>query len=177
MQARAYELMIIVDTDEDDHMVDDIVKRVSTWFTDGGGVIASVDKWGKKKFAYEINHKTDGHYVVLEMVGEGRDLDPMERMLRVADEVVRHKVIRLPEHEALRRGLVTEDGEPAPPKPASSSKGSSTEETVSAASNTEDDKGSEPAAAPEPAASDAAPAADDASAETPSADDSAPAEG
>ena len=106
VSARAYEMMIIVDGDEEDAMVDDVVNRVETWLTEGGSRLVSTDKWGKRKFAYEINHKTEGHYVVLEMVTEPRDMAPLERTLRLADEVVRHKLIRLPDDEAARRGLL-----------------------------------------------------------------------
>jgi small subunit ribosomal protein S6 len=106
VNTRAYEIMIIVDGDEEDAMVDDVVSRVETWLTDGGSKLATTDKWGKRKFAYEINHKTEGHYVVLEMLTEPRDMAPLERTLRLADEVVRHKLIRLPDHEAARRGLL-----------------------------------------------------------------------
>jgi small subunit ribosomal protein S6 len=106
VSTRAYEIMIIVDGDEEDAMVDDVVSRVETWLTDGGSKLATTDKWGKRKLAYEINHKTEGHYVVLEMVTEPRDMAPLERTLRLADEVVRHKLIRLPDHEAIRRGLL-----------------------------------------------------------------------
>ncbi|MFV2039005.1 MAG: 30S ribosomal protein S6 [Acidimicrobiales bacterium] len=106
MSTRAYEMMIIVDSDEDDAMVDDVVSRVETWLTEGGSRLASTEKWGKRKFAYEINHKTEGHYVVVEMVTEPRDMEPLERTLRLADEIVRHKLIRLPDHEAARRGLL-----------------------------------------------------------------------
>ena len=103
---RAYGMMIIVDGDQEDAVVDDVVKRVETWLSDGESKLVNTDKWGKRKFAYEINHKTEGHYVVLELTTEPRDMAPLERTLRLADEVVRHKLIRLPDHEAARRGLV-----------------------------------------------------------------------
>lgn len=106
VSTRAYEMMIIVDGDEEDAKVDEVVSKVETWLADGGSRLATTDKWGKRKFAYEINHKTEGHYVVLEMVTEPRDMAPLERTLRLADEVVRHKLIRLPEDEAARRGLL-----------------------------------------------------------------------
>jgi len=99
-------MMIIVDGDQEDAMVDDVVKRVETWLSEGESTLVNTDKWGKRKFAYEINHKTEGHYVVLELTTEPRDMAPLERTLRLADEVVRHKLIRLPDHEAARRGLV-----------------------------------------------------------------------
>ena len=61
---------------------------------------------GERRFAYEINHKTEGHYVVLEMTTGQVNMEPLERSLRLSDEVVRHKLIRLPDHEAQRRGLI-----------------------------------------------------------------------
>ena len=106
VSTRAYEMMIIVDGDEEDAMVDDVVGRVETWLSEGDSKLVSTDKWGKRKFAYEIDHKTEGHYVVLEMVTEPRDMAPLERTLRLADEIVRHKLIRLPDAEAARRGLL-----------------------------------------------------------------------
>jgi len=107
VSSRAYEMMIIVDGDEEDAMVDDVVGRVESWLaSEGDSKLVTTDKWGKRKFAYEIDHKTEGHYVVLEMVTGQRDMAPLERSLRLADEVVRHKLIRLPDHEAARRGLL-----------------------------------------------------------------------
>ena len=103
---RAYEIMIIVDGDEEDAKVDEIIQSVETWIQGQKGQVASTNKWGKRKFAYEINHKTEGHYVVLEMTTGQIDMEPLERQLRFVDEVVRHKLIRLPDHEAIRRGLL-----------------------------------------------------------------------
>jgi len=106
VNTRAYELMIIIDGDQEDTMVDDVVSRVTTWIEEESGQLAKTDKWGKRRFAYEINHKAEGHYVVLEMTTGQVDMEPLERSLRLADEVVRHKLIRLPDHEAERRGLI-----------------------------------------------------------------------
>lgn len=103
---RAYELMIIFDADVEDAGVQDALKRLGQQVADGGGSVAKTDLWGRRRFAYEINHKFEGIYVVLEIVTEARNLDDVERALRLADEVVRHKLMRLPDHEAARRGLV-----------------------------------------------------------------------
>jgi small subunit ribosomal protein S6 len=103
---RAYELMTIFvgETDEADvnRILDQGVKLINA----GNGRVAKTDRWGKRRFAYEINHKWEGIYVVQEIVTEASNLDDVERMLRIADEVVRHKLIRLPDREAARRGLL-----------------------------------------------------------------------
>jgi len=106
VNTRAYELMIIIDGDQEDTMVDEVVSTVDTWIQEQSGQVAKTDKWGKRRFAYEINHKNEGHYVVLEMTTGQVDMEPLERTLRLTDEVVRHKLIRLPDHEANRRGLL-----------------------------------------------------------------------
>jgi len=108
---RAYELMIIIDSDVVDTDVPKVIARTEKLITEEGGRIASTDNWGRRKFAYEINHKTEGVYVVWEISTENPGLPNTERQLRLADDIVRHKLFRLPEKEAARRGLL---GEAAP---------------------------------------------------------------
>ena len=105
---RAYELMVIIDGDSDDAAVDAAVSRISDSITAKGGDIRTTDRWGRRRFAYEINHKHEGYYVVFEAIAEAGALDDLERQLRLADDIVRHKLIRLPESEAARRGLAGE---------------------------------------------------------------------
>jgi small subunit ribosomal protein S6 len=102
---RAYELMVIIDASLDDDVISDQVTKINGLITDRGAEVHSEDRWGKRRFAYEINHQTEGYYVLYELVG-GHDFPQLERALRLADEVVRHKLIRLPDREATRRGLL-----------------------------------------------------------------------
>lgn len=108
---RAYELMVIFVGDTDEAVVNENLASITTMVEAGGGRIAKTDRWGRRRFAYEINHRWEGIYVVLEILTEARDLADVERSLRIADQVVRHKLMRLPDHEAARRGLL---GEAAP---------------------------------------------------------------
>ena len=110
---RAYELMIIIDSDVASADVEAVIARVADLVTDEGGEIRSTDNWGRRKFAYKINHKTEGTYVVWEIVTYTAGLSATERRLRLADDIVRHKLFRLPDSEAQRRGLFAE-ATPAP---------------------------------------------------------------
>lgn len=110
MPSRAYELMIIVDGDVEDSANTAVLDRVTELVEAGEGMVPTVDKWGRRRFAYEINHKTEGVYSVLEISTEATNLDDVDRFLRLADDVVRHKLIRLPDAEAVRRGLLTAAG-------------------------------------------------------------------
>jgi small subunit ribosomal protein S6 len=104
---RAYELMLIVDGDLDEPVAQawtrTVVEQVAAR---GGRVHGPADWWGKRRFAYEIKHKSEGYYAVFNLTAEPGALDDLERSLRLADDVVRHKLIRLPDAEAARRGLV-----------------------------------------------------------------------
>ena len=103
---RAYELMIIVDTDVADADVPAVIARTEGLVTEEGGAIASTDNWGRRRFAYEIDHKFEGTYVVWEIVTDNPGLPNTERQLRLADDIVRHKLFRLPDHEGTKRGLL-----------------------------------------------------------------------
>jgi small subunit ribosomal protein S6 len=102
---RAYELMIIYDADLDDAGIQNSLNRIGEMVTAGNGRVASTDRWGRRKFAYTMQKRNEGYYVVLEIVTESNGLGEIERMLRIADTVVRHKALRLPDKEAARRGL------------------------------------------------------------------------
>ena len=107
---RAYELMVIVDADVDDAGQKAVLERIGELIEADGGKVASTDLWGRRRYAYPINKKLEGIYSVLEIVTPASNLDTTDRFLRLADDVVRHKIIRLPDGEATKRGLL---GEPA----------------------------------------------------------------
>jgi small subunit ribosomal protein S6 len=104
---RGYELMVIVDGSVDDPQAQSWIKTVTEGITAAGGTIhGRPDWWGRRQFAYPINKKFAGYYLVVECMAEGGALDELERSLRIADDIVRHKLIRLPLPEAERRGMV-----------------------------------------------------------------------
>ncbi|MGI8792841.1 MAG: 30S ribosomal protein S6 [Acidimicrobiales bacterium] len=94
---RPYEVMIILEPSIEEDAVSAINERVTNLSNDGGGTAGKVDKWGKRRLAYEINHLFEGYYVLIEAVADSAPMSEVDRMLRLADEVIRHKIIRLPE--------------------------------------------------------------------------------
>ena len=103
---RAYELRVIVDGDVEDPKAQSWVKFVSDEIAKVGvSLHGKPNWWGKRAFAYPINKKEAGYYMVVECIADGGSLDELERQLRLADDIVRHKLIRLPEAEAKRRGM------------------------------------------------------------------------
>lgn len=100
--------MVIFDRDVDEAGRNPLIDQVTKAVEAGSGQVATTDDWGLRQFAYEIDHKSEGHYMVFEIVTESAGLDDVDRMLRLADEIVRHKIVRLPDAEAERRGLFGE---------------------------------------------------------------------
>ena len=105
---RAYELMVIFDGDVEEAVYESSVHQTGEALAAENGTVHSTSKWGKRRFAYEINHKTEGWYVVYEVTTSGPGFPDVERQLRLADNVVRHKLFRLPDREAAKRGLLGE---------------------------------------------------------------------
>ena len=99
---RPYEVMVILDATLEESAVQAVVNRTTDLLTGSGGAVARVDKWGKRRFAYEIDHRVEGYYVLLEVTLETDGVDELDRYLRLADEVIRHKIVRMPEHRGAR---------------------------------------------------------------------------
>ncbi len=108
---RPYETMVIFDTAADDTAVNAVLERALDALRAKGGSPGRVDRWGKRTLAYEVNHKREGYYVVIELTAEPDAVADMERVFVLADEVVRHKVLRIPDKVAGRRAAVASAGQ------------------------------------------------------------------
>ncbi|MDJ0792223.1 MAG: 30S ribosomal protein S6 [Acidimicrobiia bacterium] len=94
---RSYELMVIHRFDMAEPDVRNAVSEVEAAITARDGVVKETDFWGKRRFAYEIDHMNEGYYSVIVFDGPVELQDALDRSLSLLDAVVRHKIIRLPE--------------------------------------------------------------------------------
>ena len=102
---RRYELMLVMRPDTPDEQVDAVVDKATRSVTTSGGQIVKRSPWGRRRLAYPIKKRWDGWYVFFNVLAEGGALDEVERSLRIADNVFRHMLLRLPDAEAARRGM------------------------------------------------------------------------
>jgi len=93
---RPYEVMIILEADLDEETIRANVERWLQSLEARGAQRGYVDFWGKRRFAYELHHRTEGYYVVFQARSEPGPMDELHRVLSLADEVIRHKVLRIP---------------------------------------------------------------------------------
>jgi len=119
---RPYEVMVIFDTGTEPPAIQTVVDQVLETVRTTGGTPGTVDRWGRRPFAYEVKHRREGYYVLVEFAGGVQTVNDLDRMLSLADEVLRHKVIRLPEKVVRRAASGTAGGKAnrtgPPPAPA-----------------------------------------------------------
>ncbi len=94
---RQYEVVFIVNPDADEDEVNRLTDSFKQIVTDQGGTITKAESMGKRKLAYEILHKNDGHFMLLEIEGSGREIAELERRMRVNDRIIRYITVRVDE--------------------------------------------------------------------------------
>ncbi len=135
-QPPTYDLTVLLDTTVDEGQREKVLKEVEKIITSGGASVVGTHDWGMRKLAYEIRHKTDAEYHLLQFQGPPTVPAALDRYLRITDAVVRHRTIKLA------------PGTPAPPDLRSAAAPTPTEDEYAAPSVP-----AEPAAdAPEPEA-------------------------
>ena len=97
--SRLYEVMFIVRPDVVDEEVDKLIAGFTTSVTNGGGVVKSVEKMGKRKLAYIVRKFADGNYVLMTIEAGGPVVLELERRLRVSEPVIKFITVRMDEEE------------------------------------------------------------------------------
>lgn len=91
---RDYEAMVIVDARLEEGDIQKAVDRFNGIITDSGGRVTKVDRWGVRRFAYEINHIKEGYYFVTTFQAGEDVVEPLNRLLLISDEFIRGKILQ-----------------------------------------------------------------------------------
>ncbi len=96
---RPYEVTFIVRLDNaDENQVNNTIDQVRGWIeTDQLGQVTRIDRWGRKKLAYEIEKQREGYYVLMESQIEAKALMEIERNLNLSPFILRYLVVRTEE--------------------------------------------------------------------------------
>ena len=89
-----YELMVILDPELDERTVQPSLDQFLTVIREDGGSVESVDIWGKRRLAYEIQKKSEGIYAVVNFTASPAATAELDRQLRLNEAVMRTKVLR-----------------------------------------------------------------------------------
>ena len=90
----AYEILLMLDPDLPEERQNEIISRARQLVESGGGTWQSHDVWGRRRLAYEIDHKPDGAYHLFLFQAEPETLDELTRILKITDGVMRHLAVR-----------------------------------------------------------------------------------
>jgi len=116
--------MLILPADADEALVSTAVDRIAKAIEPAGGSVTDIDRWGRRRFAYELDRQHEGYYVVLRFTGDPSVQPELDRVLNIADEVIRHKIlVAPPKREAKpddtkRRSTVASGSAPAATSPS-----------------------------------------------------------
>lgn len=91
---RTYEALVIVDAALEEAAIDQAVDRFLDVIKSSGGEVTAVDKWGTRRFAYEIDHRKEGYYFVATFSAEEGVVEDLKRTVQISDEFIRGKIVR-----------------------------------------------------------------------------------
>jgi small subunit ribosomal protein S6 len=97
--SRSYEVMFILRPDMAEEESDKLIAGFTATVTNGGGVVKSAEKMGRRKLAYMVRKFNDGNYVLLTIEATGPVVLELERRLRVTEPVIKFITVRIDEEE------------------------------------------------------------------------------
>ena len=113
--------MLILPAEADESVVSTAMDRITKVVSPDGGEVKNIDRWGRRRFAFELKHLTEGYYVVATFTAEPRTQIELDRALNLADEVIRFKILVQPQQRANSRQNRRDEKEAASsPAPAPS---------------------------------------------------------
>jgi small subunit ribosomal protein S6 len=92
---RDYELVVVLSPSLGDEGFPASIERINGVIQGNGGEIKNVDQWGRRRLAYPIKRNLDAYYVVTKFAAEPTAIRPLENNLDLAEDVLRHLVIKL----------------------------------------------------------------------------------
>ncbi len=97
MANRVYEMMYIAEPDTADDHIEKLNDAISKLIETEGGSVVKVEDMGRRRMAYKIKKYTEGHYVLFEIEGSGKEIAELERRMRVNDKIFRYITVRVDE--------------------------------------------------------------------------------
>jgi small subunit ribosomal protein S6 len=94
---RLYEILFIANPNLGETEVDALTEQVQGFVEKDGGRIEKVEKWGKKRLAYEVRGHREGYYVLIVTESTGPLVKEVERKMKVTDGVIRYLTVRVDE--------------------------------------------------------------------------------
>jgi small subunit ribosomal protein S6 len=92
---RAYEATYILDPGLEEEKIAQAQEKYSNMITKSGGEIVSLDTWGKRRLAYEVEGFNEGFYVIMKFNADQKVADSLRKNMNIADEVIKSMLVVL----------------------------------------------------------------------------------
>jgi len=90
-----YDLVLLLSTSADEETRSKLVSEVESMIATAGGSVSRQQEWGQRPTTYRINHQAEAEYHLLQFTGPTSLLETLSHNLRIADEVLRFRVIKV----------------------------------------------------------------------------------
>ena len=90
----AYELMVILNPELSEEETEGTLQRLQDIIREGEGEVSNLDKWGKRRLAYEVKKFREGYYAVLNFKAAPAVAAELERIIKITDNIIRCMLIR-----------------------------------------------------------------------------------
>lgn len=91
---RNYEVMYIIKPETEEEKVTAIVEKFKALVEEKGAEVTKLDKWGKRRLAYEINKIKEGIYILMQFKAEAAAAAELDRLMKINDDIIRHMITR-----------------------------------------------------------------------------------
>jgi small subunit ribosomal protein S6 len=106
-----YETMYILRPTLSEEQVQEQISKYENFLSEHGATEIQVQQWGKRKLAYPIQKHSDGIYLIMNYSGDGSQIAPLERAMRLSEEVIRYLTIKLQDSQPVAISSQTEVSE------------------------------------------------------------------
>ncbi|EGO65696.1 30S ribosomal protein S6 [Acetonema longum] len=88
-----YEVIFIVKLAEEEAM-NGVIAKFESLIQNNGGSVEKIDRWGKRRLAYELKDHTEGYYVITHFAAPAAAVAELDRVMKITDEILRHMIIK-----------------------------------------------------------------------------------
>lgn len=89
-----YETIFIIDPGVESEDVESIIEDVQNLISGSGGEVAKVDRWGKKRLAYEVKGNRDGFYVLINFEADPQFVQRLARYYGLTEQIIKYMTVR-----------------------------------------------------------------------------------
>ena len=88
-----YELLYIISADLAEDKREALIEKFKAYVENKNGVVEGIDRWGIKKYAYPINFKNEGFYVLMNFSAQPEVVNEMNKLMNITDNIVRQMFV------------------------------------------------------------------------------------